>query len=353
MTPQSNKFVEPDPKPIFFNERRADHRPVRSTVEEKTEASILACVDDTSANALVISHAIAIGRGLDLPLILARVVETPSQFGHPVDPVDWQHRCNEHRHQLSQIAAFPLRDETPIESILLTGAVADSLSDWAIEHRAPLLALATHGHSASRRNGLGATAQRILECAATSLLLVPPSAMPSEENINYRRILVPLDGSCRAESVLPLASRIARAHGAEIVLAHVVPRTAFDDSRTEQASELCAQLSAHNERRAREYLEDLRRKLRGDGIPVRTIIASNGDARSELRRLAIQQQIDFIVLSSHGQSGLTDVPCGSVTEYLATHAPTPMLIVRPNFVHGFSASSDIVKPVCEPEPLPS
>ena len=220
MTPQSNKFVEPDPKPIFFNERRADHRPVRSTVEEKTEASILACVDDTSANALVISHAIAIGRGLDLPLILARVVETPSQFGHPVDPVDWQHRCNEHRHQLSQIAAFPLRDETPIESILLTGAVADSLSDWAIEHRVPLLALATHGHSASRRNGLGATAQRILECAATSLLLVPPSAMPSEENINYRRILVPLDGSCRAESVLPLASRIARAHGPQVTLQH-------------------------------------------------------------------------------------------------------------------------------------
>jgi len=298
-------------------------------------------------------HAIAVGRGLDLPLTLARVVEVPSQFGRPVDPVDWQLRRNEHRDQLNQMAALPSDATIPIESVLLTGPAADSLSDWAIEHRVPLLALATHGHNSPSHNGLGATAQRILERAATSLLLVPFGAMPGESEVNYHKILVPLDGSCRAESVLPLASRIARAHGAEIVLVHVVPKLDLVDIQTAQASELCAQLSAHNERRAREYLEDLRRKLRGDGIPVRTIIASNGDARSELRRLAIQQQIDFIVLSSHGQSGLTDVPCGSVTEYLATHAPTPMLIVRPNFVHGFSASSDIVKPVCEPEPFPS
>ena len=110
---------------------------------------------------------------------------------------------------------------------------------------------------------------------------------------------------------------------------------------------------AQNERRAREYLDELRGKLRGDGLPVSAIISVNGDARAELRRLAIQQHIDLIVLSSHGQSGLTDVPCGSVTEYLATHAPAPMLIVRPNFIHGFGASAAVTMPAIESGPLPN
>lgn len=351
MNSQSNGFVEPAATPIFFSESRARVGSVRPARETRADVSIVACVDDTQVSTAVVLHAIAVGRGLDLPLTLARVVEMAPHFGRPVDPVDWQLRRNEHRDQLNQIAALPSDNPLPIKSVLLTGSAADSLSDWAIEHRAPLLALATHGHGAPRHNGLGATAQRILERAATSLLLVPFGAMPSQTEVNYHKILVPLDGSCRAESVLPLASRIARAHGAEIVLVHVVPKMDLVDIQTAQASDLCAQLSAHNERRAREYLDDLRRKLRGDGIPVTTIIAPNGDARAELRRLAIQQHIDFIVLSSHGQSGLTDVPCGSVTEYLATHAPAPMLIVRPNFVHGFGASTDIVEQVSEPRPL--
>ncbi len=353
MNSQSNDFAELGAAPIFFSESRARVGPVRPAQEAREDVSILACVDDTLASAAVVFHAIAVGRGLDLPLTLARVVEMPTQFDHPVDPVEWQLRRNAHRDQLNQIAAVPSANPIPIESVLLTGPAADSLSEWAIDHRVPLLALATHGHGAPKQNGLGATAQRILERAATSLLLVPPGPPPSKEDFQYHRILVPLDGSCRAESVLPLASRIARAHGAEIVLAHVVPKTALVDSRTAQASDLCARLSAHNTLRAREYLDDLRSKLHGDGLAVTTILAPNGDARAELRRLAIQQQIDLIVLSSHGQSGLTDVPCGSVTEYLATHAPAPMLIVRPNFIHGFDASAAMAMALSKHGPLPN
>src|SRR3546814_15735031 len=54
------------------------------------------------------------------------------------------------------------------------------------------------------------------------ILLVPPNAEPKPDS--YRRIVVPLDGSCWAESVLPVATRLARAADAELVLAHIVPR---------------------------------------------------------------------------------------------------------------------------------
>lgn len=353
MNAQSNSYVQQATKPVFFSKRPVAERPGRPAGDEKADVSILACIDDAPTSAAVVHHAIAVGRGLELPITLARVVETTSQIDLPTDPVEWQLRRNEHRDQLGRIAALPPGTNSPIGSVLLTGAPADRLSDWAVEHRVPLLALATHGHSSRRQNGLGSTAQQILERAATSLLLIPPSATPEQGEFSYRKLLVPLDGSCRAESVLPLASRIARAHGAEIVLVHVVPKADLLDNRTEQASDLCIGLAAHNERRAHEYLEELRDKLRGDGIVVSTMVAPSGDARTQLRQLAIDLRTDLIVLSSHGQSGLSGVPCGSVTEYLATHAPAPMLIVRPNFIHGCSAQAAKTMSIAESGQLPN
>lgn len=330
---QANNFIEPDVTPAMFRERRSGIRLRRS----KTDARILACVDDTPTSSSVVLHATAVGRGLDLPITLARVVETPPQTDRPVDPVEWQIRRIEHRDRLNHIAAGELGDAQTldIEKVVLVGAAADQLCDWAEEHRAPLLALATHGHSHPTQAALGQTSQRILERASASLLLVPPETAPRQEHYDYRKVLVPLDGSCRAESVLPLASRIARAHGAEIILAHVVPKAPLVGNQTGQAVNLCATLSAQNEQDAREYLHDLQTKLCADGLSVSAFVLPEGDVRAELRRFAIQQDIDLIVLSSHGQSGLADMPCGSVTEYLATHAPAPLFMVRPNFVHGF------------------
>lgn len=346
----SNAMIEPDNRSAFFNDDRKPAVLNRSGEKARSGIRILVCVDDTPASSSVVLHAIAVGDGLSLPLTLARVVETAPGSGRPPDPIEWQIQQDEHRKQLRQIAAFPPDDPAPIETVLLTGSAADRLSDWAVEHRAPLLALATHGR-ASKHVGLGATVQNILERGSTSLLLVPPEPTPAREKIIYRKLLVPLDGSCRAESVLPLASRIARKHGAEIVLAHVVPKATLVAGRVQLESELCGKLEAYNQRRAREYLEDLRAKLRADGVRVSTIVAPNGDARTELRLLAKQQQIDLIVLSSHGQSGLMEMPCGSVTEYLAAHAPAPMLIVRPGFTHGFSALEARPMPVLQVQPL--
>lgn len=175
-----------------------------------------------------------------------------------------------------------------------------------------------------------------LDRCAALLLLVPAGGAG---RLPYRSILAPLDGSERAESVLPLAVRIASAHGAELLLAHVVPRLQVIgcgplDTPT---SALCARLSEQNEQRARDYLDALGLRLRKDHLPVRAIVARIGDPRSELVRLAGNQQVDLIVVASHGASGMNDVPCGSVTEYLATHAPMPLLIVRPNFAHVFAA----------------
>jgi nucleotide-binding universal stress UspA family protein len=293
---------------------------------------LLACVDDSPANAAVLPHAKAVAQALGLPVTLGRVIETP-HLRSPTDPIEWKLSRDRHQARLAELAR-----QNPVDggmaSILLSGAPADELAMWARENGATVLALARRRSPGG--HGLGSTAQRLLEHGAASLLLVPPMETP--QSARYRRILVPIDGSDRSESVLPVATRMAKAHNAQLLLVHVVPQMEIvDESRIPQLRELRDQIDAHNKRNGRGHLDSLRAKFAGDGLAVHAIVVGPGDPRVLLRHIAEEQQADLIVLSSHGRTGLTDTCCGSVAEYLAIHAPMPLLLVRPNLVCRFPA----------------
>lgn len=301
------------------------------------EGRLLACLNDGPGSDAILNQALAVARGLDLSVTAARVLETARHLVVPADPLEWQVRRREGLDWLDRLVATSARGGSNIERVLLAGPAADELTGWAREHEATLIALGTHDRRVEHY-GLGGTAQKVMERAAASLLLVPAGHVG---RLPYRRILAPLDGSQRAESILPLAVRIASAHGAELVLAHVVPRfQPIGDGPMEVPTRvLCAQLVDHNEQGARDYLDGLEARLWKERLPVRTIVVRDGDPRSQLVRIAGDQQADLVIVASHGASGMTDVPCGSVTEYLATHAPVPLLIVRPDFAHVFAATA--------------
>lgn len=276
----------------------------------------------------------ALATTLRLPVTFAHVVETARNAGSPADPVDWHVRLSECRERLDRIIAQERGTATDVGRVVLTGSTAQELNGWARDHTGALLAIGTRSKQAESRRGLGSTVQKILDRALASLLLVPGDAadVPAAA---YRKLLVPLDGSCRAESVLPAAVRIARAHGAELILAHVVAKvdTIDGNSISDGACELCSKLMDHNESRARAYLEGLRTQVWRQGV-LAQIVIGHGDPRDQLRHLAMRHHADLMVVSSHGYTGLADVACGSVTEYLATHVPCPLLIIRPDLILG-------------------
>jgi nucleotide-binding universal stress UspA family protein len=216
-------------------------------------------------------------------------------------------------------------DRSP-EQILLEGRAADELTAWIADVSLPLLALATHGDERDSGSGLGSTAQRLLEIAPASLLLIPPTAT---ETPVYQRIVVPLDGSCRAESVLPTVVMLARDSAAEVMVVHVVPQPQFTQFEPLEAEAIALrdQIMRRNEQVARLYLERVLRYLRSAGIEARSILV-HGDARECVQRIAAEQDADLIVLAAHGQTGRADMACGSVASYLAAHAARPLLIVR-------------------------
>ena len=310
--------------------------PLGTSRAPRPAIGMLACLDDSASSDAILGHALAVAHALDLPVTAARVLEAPRHLSAPADPLEWQARRRQGLDRLERLVAGSSRATARVERLLLAGPAADELTGWARDHGVGLMALGT-GTGQMEAKGLGDTAQRVLERALSSLLLVPPGLTP---RLPYRRLLVPLDGSARAESVLPLAVRLARAHGAELVLAHVVPRVEAigTSASNEPGRALSQRLAEQNEAAARDYLDSLEARLWKEHLPARAVVATGGDPRTELRRLAAELRSDLVILSSHGRSGMNDVACGSVTEYLATHAPAPLLIVRPTFAHDFAGA---------------
>lgn len=310
--------------------RNAAHRFKENDWHARVRPRLLACVDETQRAGAVGAHSMAIARSLALDVVLARVLAEALHSAVPADPIAWQLRRNSQRKALKQLAQQVGLDSEP-DSILLSGSPADELIDWAQANGAALLALATSGDE--NHSGLGSTALRILENGSVSLLLVPPQA--TETPVHYKRIVVPIDGSARSESVLPIALRIARTHQAQLVLCHVVPRfgglTTFASGRS---SELRDEIERQNERTARASLEQLRFRAMEDGIDVQLRMLGPADPRHALCQLTREQQADLVIISSHGATALSDVPCGSVAEYLASHCSMPVLMVRPSLVTG-------------------
>jgi nucleotide-binding universal stress UspA family protein len=60
----------------------------------------------------------------------------------------------------------------------------------------------------------------------------------------------------------------------------------------------------------------------------------DGDVRTRLESLILEEAVDLVVLSSHGHSGRATVPYGSVTADLVLNSPAPLLIVRPSATHS-------------------
>jgi nucleotide-binding universal stress UspA family protein len=136
----------------------------------------------------------------------------------------------------------------------------------------------------------------------------------------FKRILVPLDGSALAESVLPMAARLARSLQGTLILFRVydfpptdVPLTVIE-AEAEAAQTYLARVALLPE------LAGLQVELKTlGGATARTIL----DAVQEYR-------IDLLVLSSHGRSGFTRLALGSVAEQVARHASIPVLVLRPS-----------------------
>ncbi len=143
----------------------------------------------------------------------------------------------------------------------------------------------------------------------------------------YTRILVPLDGSTRAERAIPVAARIARISGGAVVLVRAVNvASGFLPSLAGEATLVQSALDA-GQAAVDEYLAGIKQAPELAGIATETTILL-GPASSAILAVAESSQADLIVLCSHGYTGMTRWALGSVAEKVARHAQVPVLVLR-------------------------
>lgn len=210
---------------------------------------------------------------------------------------------------------------------LRTGHAAEEILKIAAELGCDLLVMATRGRSGLNGLIFGGTCDKVLRMSSAPVLTVKAEerefVQGEEHSIDIKRVLCPIDFSQFSRAALPLASNLCREFGATAILAHVV------DSRMDYP-DWTAQVSLNNSVSvAKSAQGDLAKVATGlEGFPVEQNV-SIGIPHRTLSDLADSDNIDLIVLPTHGRQGLSHVLLGSVAEKLVRCAPCPVLTVRP------------------------
>lgn len=143
----------------------------------------------------------------------------------------------------------------------------------------------------------------------------------------FQRILVPLDGSPRAEQALPVGARLAQASGGTLMLLQVVnlptmvaPYPAMDPATFQMINDA-------DVAEARRYIERVTRLSSLKDVQVETEVIT-GTAAATILLVAETRHIDLIVMCSHGYTGMKRWVLGSVAEKVVHHAPVPVLVLR-------------------------
>ena len=145
--------------------------------------------------------------------------------------------------------------------------------------------------------------------------------------IIYKRILVPLDGSTRAESAVPIAARIAQASGGSVILLRVAA-IPIEIETEKKPPEIYSQ-AAFDKGIAdtKSYLEGVAQAEVLKGVKTETGVVTGAIAPSILS--AIQSlHADLVVMCSHGFTGFKRWALGSVAHKIAPHSPVPVLVLR-------------------------
>lgn len=144
----------------------------------------------------------------------------------------------------------------------------------------------------------------------------------------FERILVCLDGSDLAEEILPYATEIGRRFGSRLVLLEV---TTAPSAVVEPLTGYYAQTSSsevlRSEDEASAYLEGIATRLQERGLDV-DFLTLPGSPGAAIVDYAHGNQIDLVVLGTHGRSGLRRLVLGSIADYVLKRSGLPVLVKK-------------------------
>jgi nucleotide-binding universal stress UspA family protein len=212
---------------------------------------------------------------------------------------------------------------------VLRGDAAEAILRAAEEESADLIAISTHGRSGLARWLFGSTATKLLEASTIPVLFLRPKTGEDKGAPGplVHKILVPLDGSEVAMSILHTVEGFAKEMGASLVLFHAVaPIAAYPGFETQStaATTVIEEMQAQ----ARQILARAMEDAKSRGVEA-TMVVSLDSAVSGILHAADEQKVDLIAIGTHGRGGIGRAVLGSVADGVVRRsADVPCLVIR-------------------------
>jgi nucleotide-binding universal stress UspA family protein len=282
----------------------------------------------------VLPYARALAGALDLRIELLSVVDLmdfarTTHAGHvrDFDPII-EAAVREGEQYLEGVArSFTGRKVT---CVVEQGQADQIIIEKAAGDKETLIGMATRGRSGIHRWLMGSVAEKVLRGATNPLLLVRGDEEgKSDGAATLKSIVVPLDGSKLAETVLPRAVELAKKLSLEIVLtrAYQIPLSTYGGAEAAYIPNPNALMNVVKEE-AGAYLEAKVDELRQNGVEKVSSILLLGSGADEIIDLARTTPDNLIAMCTHGRSGVKRWALGSVTEKVVRHSGDPVLVVR-------------------------
>ena len=217
--------------------------------------------------------------------------------------------------------------------LVVHGNAADEILDCAEKSDIDLIIISTHGRTGLVAWAMGSIANKIVQRSRIPTLLIRPGEPETiAAGKELRKILVPLDGSHFAESIIPCVESLAGGMGSEVILLRVVETvrppyfTIYNEVPGWEKYE--QQFMAKAEEEAKRYLNEQEGVLKDRNLKVTSASLSGRPAQTILE-YAEDNSVDLIALATHGFSGITKWVYGSVASKIIESSSKPVLLMRP------------------------
>lgn len=223
--------------------------------------------------------------------------------------------------------SFP---DVRVRSTVEKGRPAEVIIEKASADKNLLIAMATHGRSGIERWLLGSVAEKVLRGASNPLFLVRASEeAKAEGEAALKRVIVPLDGSELADSILPSVVQLAKTLKLEVLLirAFNIPAGMYSGGEGYYAVDYESVRKQFADE-AREYIEKKADELRRQGLEKVSVVSPEGYGADEIIACGRKTPDSFIAMCTHGRSGVKHWVLGSVTETVVRHSGDPVLVIR-------------------------
>jgi len=334
---------------------------------------ILVPLDGSALAERAIPHAEQFARIFGSTIVLLQVLDPTSYHENPtpVDPLSWQIRKAEADLYMRGIAVRireNLQEKTNnaeetqdrgavngqkpiVEYFIREGKTAENIVNFAHSENIDLLVICTHGSGGLSRWNISSVTQKVINLIYLPVLIVRAYHLSTmvENRIHYRRILLPIDSSRRAECSLSagiaiasgeisLASRIISGPdrvtvpigslSTKLILAAVIkpPELPIPEPYPSTIEQLSQQLMAVSRDTVSNYLSEMKERL---PVDCETCVLEDTSVSSAIHDLASREEdIDIVVLCAHGYTGQFAWPYGSVARNYIEHGTKPVLIIQ-------------------------